>query len=246
MTSSPAALILTLPLIINIKEEEANLCEGFCEKLSIMSNPIRCQPTPQSDRKFVERNRRKEMKSLFSTLNSLLPNHTSREAPRTVPDQLEDATNYIKELQKNIQKLKEKKEELMGKNKMEEDEEAEGRRRRRFEHETKPKLLLQVKAHQIGSSVEVFLTTGSDYHFILQQVLRLLQDNGAEILNVNQSMFTDRVFHKITAQVDGEGIGPGDGERICKTVKKFVSQYKDEQCSVDYNGNGNGNGGEDL
>ncbi|XP_031737221.1 transcription factor bHLH162 isoform X2 [Cucumis sativus] len=163
-----------------------------------MSNPIRCQPTPQSNRKFVERNRRKEMKALFSTLNSLLPNQTSMEAPRTVPDQLEDATNYIKELQKNIKKLKEKKEKLMG---MEEDEEAEGRRRRRgYEDETKPKLSVHVKAHQIGSSVEVFLTTGSDYHFNLQQVLRLLQDNGAEILNVNQSMFTDRVFHKITAQ----------------------------------------------
>ncbi|XP_031737224.1 transcription factor bHLH162 isoform X3 [Cucumis sativus] len=164
-----------------------------------MSNPIRCQPTPQSNRKFVERNRRKEMKALFSTLNSLLPNQTSMEAPRTVPDQLEDATNYIKELQKNIKKLKEKKEKLMG---MEEDEEAEGRRRRRgYEDETKPKLSVHVKAHQIGSSVEVFLTTGSDYHFNLQQVLRLLQDNGAEILNVNQSMFTDRVFHKITAQL---------------------------------------------
>ncbi|XP_038876951.1 transcription factor bHLH162-like [Benincasa hispida] len=194
------------------------------------NNPICCPPS-----KLIERNGRREMKALFSTLNSLLPNQNSGEA-RTVPDQLEEATNYIKELQNNIERLKEKKEKLKQKQKVkgkykmgvEEDE-----KRRKCKHEIEPNLLLQVKAHRVGSSVEVFLTTGiSDYHFILQQIIRLLQHNGAHILNLNQSILQHRAFHKITAQVDGEGMVPEDGERICETVKNFVSQYKDGQCSL--------------
>ncbi|CAK9327428.1 unnamed protein product [Citrullus colocynthis] len=189
------------------------------------NNPIRCQPSSQTDRKLIERNRRKEMKALFSALNSLLPHQRSKEASKTVPDQLEEAKNYIKELQNNIEKLKEKKEKII--EMLEEDG-----IRRRCKDEIKPKLLVQVKAHQVGSSVELLLTTGSDYHFILQQILRLLRDNGAEVVNLNQSMFTDRAFHKITAEVDGEGVASEDGERIYEIVKNFVSQYKDGQCSL--------------
>lgn len=198
-------------------------------KVSKMANnPIRCQPSSQMDRKLIERNRRKEMKALFSTLNSLLPHQSSREASKTVPDQLEEAKDYIKELQNNIEKLKKKKEKIIEKNKMLEEDGI----RRRCKDEIKPKLLVQVKAYQVGSSVEVLLTTGSDYHFILQQILRLLRDNGAEVVNLNQSMFIDRAFHKITAEVDGGGVASEDGERICEIVKNFVSQYKDGQSSL--------------
>lgn len=121
-----------------------------------------------------------------------------QEGAKTVPDQLENATNYIKELQTKVEKLKEKREKLLGR----------GREERIIttstacSEEIKQRLsLLQLKAHQVGSSMEILLTTGSDYHFVLTQILRLLQQNGAEILNVNQSMFTDRVLHKIIAQV---------------------------------------------
>lgn len=120
---------------------------------------------------------------------------------RTVVDELEDATNYIKELQNHIEKLKEKKEKLMGKIKMVELE--DGRRNRKKHEETKPnpKLLLQVKAHQLDSTLHILLTTGSDYHPILQQILLLLHDNGTDTLHVNQTRVKHRVFHTIVAKV---------------------------------------------
>ncbi|XP_022994474.1 transcription factor bHLH167-like [Cucurbita maxima] len=185
---------------------------------TMANNFIHCPSSTKIDRKLIERNRRAEMKALFSRLHSLVPNQSSTEAETTLLDQLENATNYIKQLKENVEKLKEKREKLMGSR----------------EGETKARLLVQVEAHQVGSSLEVLLTTGSDYQFVLNQILQLLQENGTQIVYINHSTVKDRVFHKIIAEMVGEGTTSEStkGERICETVKKFVSQYKDVQYNV--------------
>ncbi|XP_023542777.1 uncharacterized protein LOC111802586 [Cucurbita pepo subsp. pepo] len=187
------------------------------------NNFIHCPSSAKIDRKLIERNRRAEMKALFSRLHSLVPNQSSTEAETTLLDQLENATNYIKQLKENVEKLKEKKEKLM---KLGE----ESARR----SEIKARLLVQVEAHQVGSSLEFLLTTGSEYHLVLKQILQLLQENGTQIVYINHSTVKDRVFHKIIAEMVGEGTTSEstEGERICETVKKFVSQYKDVQYNV--------------
>ncbi|KAG6573272.1 hypothetical protein SDJN03_27159, partial [Cucurbita argyrosperma subsp. sororia] len=96
-------------------------------------------------------------------------------------DQIGNATNYIKQLKENVEKLKEKKEKLMGLG----------------EEST----MVQVEAHQVVSSLEFLLTTRSDYHLILRQILQLLQENGIEIVHINRSTVIDRIFHKIIVLV---------------------------------------------
>ena len=67
--------------------------------------------------------------------------------------------------------------------------------------EIEARLLVQVDAHQVGSLLEFLLTTRFDYHLVLRQILQLLQENGIQIVHINQSTVTDRVFHKIIAKV---------------------------------------------
>ena len=115
-----------------------------------------------------------------------------QEAETTLLDQLENATNYIKQLKENVEKLKEKKEKLM---KLGEESARSS--------EIKARLLVQVEveARQVGSSLEFLLTTGSDYHLVSKQILQLLQENGTQIVYINHSTVKDRVFHKIIAEV---------------------------------------------
>ncbi|KAG7012437.1 hypothetical protein SDJN02_25189 [Cucurbita argyrosperma subsp. argyrosperma] len=100
--------------------------------------------------------------------------------------------------------------------------------------ENKARLIVQVEAHRVGSLLEILLTTGSVYSLVLRQIIQLLQENGTEIVDINQSTVADRTFHKIIAQMVGEGTTSegAKGERICETVKKFVSEYKDDQYTV--------------
>ncbi|KAG6573269.1 Transcription factor basic helix-loop-helix 162, partial [Cucurbita argyrosperma subsp. sororia] len=148
---------------------------------------IHSSSSAKTDRKIIERNRREEMKALFSHLHSLVPNQSSTEGDTTLLDQLENATNYINQLKENVEKLKVKREKLMGSGE---------KNLRRGEIEAR--LLVQVDAHQ------------------------LLQENGTQIVHINQSTVTDLVFHKIIAEMVGEGttFESAEGERICKIVKK--------------------------
>ncbi|KAG9133147.1 hypothetical protein Leryth_026206 [Lithospermum erythrorhizon] len=63
----------------------------------------------RADRKTIEKNRRDYMKALCLQLNSMVPHQVSREAV-TLPDQLEQAENYIKKLRSNLEQMKQKKE----------------------------------------------------------------------------------------------------------------------------------------
>ncbi|GLJ55114.1 hypothetical protein SUGI_1182940 [Cryptomeria japonica] len=62
------------------------------------------QPTKQIIHKMIERQRRKEMNSLYSELWSLLPQESIREK-RSVADQLEEAANYVRYLEQQLKDL---------------------------------------------------------------------------------------------------------------------------------------------
>ncbi|GLJ55103.1 hypothetical protein SUGI_1182640 [Cryptomeria japonica] len=62
------------------------------------------QPTKQIIHKMIERQRRKEMNSLYSELWLLLPEKTIR-GKRLVTDQVEEAANYIRYLEEQIKDL---------------------------------------------------------------------------------------------------------------------------------------------
>ncbi|XP_010260225.1 PREDICTED: transcription factor bHLH36-like [Nelumbo nucifera] len=168
----------------------------------------------KTDRKTVERNRRNHMKNLYSELNSLIPNHSSKET-MSLPDQLNEAANYIKKLQRKLERMKEKKENLMGINKL--------------SRSISSGMMVGVKSphieiHDMGSALHVVLTSGLDQQFMFYEVVRLLHEEGAQIVNANFSIIDDMIFHTVHSEI-GESMHGFGAARISRRLKKFVSEF---------------------
>ncbi|XP_028777424.1 transcription factor bHLH162-like [Neltuma alba] len=169
----------------------------------------------RGDRKVTERNRRSHMRALYSKLSSLVPRQTSREVV-SVPDQLGEATNYIKKLQIRLEKMKEKKLNLMGTGKKRNANESLTNNSRGIIRGSKsPK----VEIHQMGSALDVSAITGLDCQFIFNEFIRILHEEQADIVNASYSVVQDAVFHTIHCQISEFG---NRSERISERLKRFV------------------------
>ncbi|CAA3026245.1 transcription factor bHLH36 [Olea europaea subsp. europaea] len=141
----------------------------------------------KADRKTIEKNRRNQMKSLYSQLSSLLPHQNSREVV-SLPDQLGEATNYIKSLQIDLEKMNQKKDRLTGLG--------------NCSSSTMGELKLpHVEIHVSGSAVEVALITGLDCQFMFSEIIRMFHEEGAEVINASFSIQDDTIFHTIHSKV---------------------------------------------
>ncbi|XWS18403.1 hypothetical protein CRYUN_Cryun32bG0040500 [Craigia yunnanensis] len=165
----------------------------------------------RTERKIVERNRRNQMKALYSKLDSLVPHPNSRESV-SLPDQLDEAANYIKGLQINLERMKEKKDSLMGV------ERSTNTTRRSSSGPKSP----QIQIHEMGSSLVIGLTTGSNNQFIFNETIRILHEEGAEIVNSSFSVVDDTVFHTINLTVGESAPDIYGAARISERIKKFV------------------------
>nr|XP_034912441.1 transcription factor bHLH162-like isoform X1 [Populus alba] len=177
----------------------------------------------RTDRKLIERNRRNQMKELYSQLNSLVPHQSSREPVLSVPDQLDEAASYIKRLQTNLEKMKEKKDSLMG------IERADYTCKNSGGGTTAGLRSPQIEVIETGSTLEVVLMNGLDSRFMFNEIIRLLHEEGAEIINASLSVVEDTVFHTIHSKVQQLPSQVGDSAhcingaaRISHRLKKFV------------------------
>ncbi|CAK9157531.1 unnamed protein product [Ilex paraguariensis] len=165
----------------------------------------------RADRKTIEKNRRTHMKTLFSQLNSLLPHQTSREA-LSLADQLDEAANHIKNLQANLVKMKQKKDRLVG---------IQNQFTRMSCQTMAGARSPQIEVHEVGLAMEVVLITGLDCQFIFTETIRMIHEEGAEVVNASFFVIDNTVFHTIHSKV-GES-APGYGcARISERLKKFV------------------------
>ncbi|XP_028777428.1 transcription factor bHLH162-like [Neltuma alba] len=169
------------------------------------------------DRKVIERNRRSQMRALYSRLSSLVPRQTSKELI-SLPDQLGEATNYIKKLQIKLEKMQEKKLSLMEINN-EPDISVSGRLSYNNRGIIKGSKSPKVEIHQMGSTLEVCVITGLDCQFIFNEFIRILHEEQADILSASYSVVQDTVFHNIHCQVGECGNRAG---RISERLRRFV------------------------
>ena len=58
-----------------------------------------------------------------------------------------------------------------------------------------------VELKDLGSSFEVVLITGLEKNFMMYEVIGVLEDEGAEVVNASFSTVGDKVFHTFHAQV---------------------------------------------
>ncbi|KAI4299390.1 hypothetical protein L6164_032856 [Bauhinia variegata] len=161
----------------------------------------------RTERKFIERNRRNQMKALHSQLNSLVPHQNSREVT-SLPDQLDEATNYIKKLQINLERMKDKKDSLIG---IQDVNKNEGKILG-----IKPP---QIEIHHKGSALEVVLITGLDFQFMFNVVVRVLHEEGADIVNASYTVVQDTVLHMIHSKVERSADGAA---RISERLNKLM------------------------
>ena len=105
----------------------------------------------------------------------------------SLPDQLDEAANYIKRLQTNLERMKERKDSLMRV------ETSTNTTRRSSSGRKSP----EIQIHEMGSSLVIGLTTGSNNQSIFNETIRILHEEGAEIVNASFSVVDDTVFHTI-------------------------------------------------
>ncbi|KAL0321247.1 UNVERIFIED_CONTAM: hypothetical protein Sradi_5386200 [Sesamum radiatum] len=127
----------------------------------------------------------------------------------SVADQvLEESVDYIKKLQEKLEKLKHKKKCLM----------------RVSENSATPDLKTpNISISVSGSALDVVMTTALDYQFMFARVVRMLHEEGAEVVNASFSVVDNTVFHNIHSEVNGEYGAEREAARICERLRKFVS-----------------------
>lgn len=172
------------------------------------------------------------MKLLYSNLFSLLPNQNPKE-PLSLPEQIDEAINYIKSRESKLQKSKEKKESLVG--------------TRKRSHATsfvnvesmEPNNLSiesvrstkapQIQIHETGSTVEVVLTSGLDNHqFIFYEIIRILEEEQADVVHASFSTLGDTIFHVVRAEMHKSVLDFG-AARITEKLNRFVNGSKSDQ-----------------
>ncbi|KAH6790593.1 hypothetical protein C2S51_005599 [Perilla frutescens var. frutescens] len=170
-------------------------------------------PNPSSsvaaDRKTIEKKRRNEMKALYFNLNSLVPHHSRPREMVSLPDQIEGATNYIKTMQAKLEKMKQKKTCLMGL--MSSGSGAV--------HHNLPNIDVRITGH---SALEVLLITGLNCQFIFNGIIRLLHQQGADVVAASFSALDNTVFHTIHAKIEDQSAQNHGAARISQILRKFV------------------------
>ncbi|KAI3718932.1 hypothetical protein L6452_19817 [Arctium lappa] len=177
----------------------------------------RSSSSSRVDRRTIEKNRRIHMKALYSQLHSLVPHDSSREMI-SLPDQLQEAASYIKKLQIKLEKMNEEKDNLMGINKMEIIQDHK---------EIKSSILSpgqqispQINVRETGSSLEAILITGIDFKFLFTETIRVIHEEGFDVVNASFSILNDKVFHTIHAQIGG---GYGEENGVSRIVERLNS-----------------------
>ncbi|KAK9065347.1 hypothetical protein SSX86_016730 [Deinandra increscens subsp. villosa] len=182
---------------------------------------MECNPSSSSsrvDRRTIEKNRRIHMKALYSKLHSLVPHESSREVI-SLPDQLLEAANYIKKLQIKLEKMKEEKDNLMRIKKPETDHDKKIKSSSLMVGEQRPP---QIDVHQIGSSLEAILVTGVDFQFLFSETIRVIHEEGFEVVNATFSIINEIVVHTIHAQLVEAYASENGVSRIIEKMNKIV------------------------
>lgn len=186
------------------------------------------------ERKEVERERRQHMKQLFAKLASLIPkeNYSSTDT-MTQLGSLDEAAKYIKNLKERVDELRQRKSSALamatlrgtggvsmptttttssGAGSMElEDEKA---------REALGPPLVEVRQHD-DSSLDVVLVSSLERPINLHEVIIVLEEEGAEIVNANHSIVGLKIFYTIHSQAFSSRIGI-EVSRVSQRLRAIV------------------------
>jgi hypothetical protein len=114
--------------------------------------------------------------------------------PQPLPDQIDEAISHIKSLEEKLKKAKEKKEGLTSS------------RKRSYTCTYDPIPIAtpkppQLKIQELGSALEIVLTSGPDNQFLFYEIIRILHEEAVEVVSANFQVVGDSIFQVLHAQV---------------------------------------------
>ncbi|XP_049396921.1 transcription factor bHLH162-like [Solanum stenotomum] len=165
------------------------------------------------DRKTQEKNRRIQMKYLYSKLFSLIPHHLSKEV-LTQQDHVDQAITFIEELKERVEVLKRRKDEVVAQVTGDDSKKSISTTTCTIKTPT-------VKVRELDSTLEVILTSGLQKNFTLQEVIKIIEEEGAQVVTANYSTIDDTIYYTIHAQVKIIRLGV-DASRIHLRLQKLV------------------------
>ncbi|KAL5226328.1 hypothetical protein ABZP36_014593 [Zizania latifolia] len=192
---------------------------GNCSSSSIK---MKNTSSNKMERKDVEKNRRLHMKGLCLKLSSLIPqadHHHLHDSSAISPstknmqetmtqlDQLEKAAAYIKQLKERIEELKQKKQQAAAVSK------------------SSAMPVVQVRCQEGTLDVVLVSEAGSSSRsngaVRLHEVIAVLEEEGAEVVNASFSVVGDKIFYTLHSQPLSSRIGL-DASRVSQRLRHLL------------------------
>ncbi|KAL6349852.1 hypothetical protein AAG906_001739 [Vitis piasezkii] len=159
----------------------------------------------QVDRNAVERERRMYMKELFSRLAFLIP---TRPFKVSLPELLDQAITHVKQSKERVEMLKQRKQLVEGNPDM-----TGGTGSRSS----------VIAVCDLGSILQVCLTSGLNKKFMLYQVIDVLVEEAAEVVALSYSIVDDKIFYTISVQAVSSRIGI-ETSRVQERLTELIFQ----------------------
>ncbi|TQE05888.1 hypothetical protein C1H46_008571 [Malus baccata] len=157
-----------------------------------------CPMAKKLNHNASERDRRKKISNLYASLRSLLPADQTKKL--SIPNTISRALKYIPELQKQVEGLNRKREELLSRASKQED----------AMHEEK-KIKTTARSSQSAVStyrlndreVAIQISTFKTHNNLLSEIVQHLEEEGLELENASFfESYGGRVFYNLHLQVD--------------------------------------------
>ncbi|XP_034225828.1 transcription factor ORG2-like isoform X2 [Prunus dulcis] len=150
-----------------------------------------------------ERDRRQKINSLYSSLRSLLPTDQMK---LSIPNTISRVVKYIPELQKQVEGLIRKREELLVRISKQEDQELHEEKQMKSTagKSTAGSSLSAVSTYRLNDrEVAIQISTLKTHNNLLSEILLNLEEEGLQILNASSFESSgERVFYNLHLQVE--------------------------------------------
>lgn len=149
--------------------------------------------------KMIERQRRKEMKVLFSRLRSLLPEENLR-GKRTAAEQVLETVNYVCHLQQQVKELSAQREKMKVNSEKDAKVSFENFCNKTVSFGGSDQEYPAVKINSVGSGVQIW-TNILERDIVYSDILLALEEDGLQVVSAASSAINNRVYHTIHAKV---------------------------------------------
>ncbi|PHU05926.1 hypothetical protein BC332_26748 [Capsicum chinense] len=151
-----------------------------------------------------ERDRRKKINDLYFSLRSLLPasDHTKK---LSIPSTISRILKYIPELQSEVERLIQKKEEFTSRTISNREKSNDFNKQKRIIRGGIENSSLVISASEVGNKeIVIQISTLKNNKGSIGEAISILEDEGLVLLNATSfETFEDRVFHTLHFQVEG-------------------------------------------